>query len=138
MWGPRRSARCSARASEASASASATSWPRSRRVPRSCGHASACPGTDPAAAAVLVDQLARHGVNRNAPEGKAEDDESAQTREVAPALEAEGGVADELHAVVERVELASNLRPFRELAQREERARHEEERREDRADDVVE
>ena len=44
---------------------------------------------------------------------EAEDDEHAEAREVDPADEAERRVAHELDAVVERVELAEDLRPAR-------------------------
>jgi hypothetical protein len=50
----------------------------------------------------------------------------------------EGGVPDELDAVVQRVELGRDLRPFGEPVEREERAGDEEEGREDGADDVAE
>jgi hypothetical protein len=70
-------------------------------------------------------------------DAEAEEDEGADPRDV-PRVPTESGVADELDAVVQRVELACDLRPLRQLAQREERARDEEERREDGADDVAE
>src|SRR6266516_7102610 len=86
----------------------------------------------------LVDELAGHRVNRDAPYDHAEEHEGAEPRKILPALEAERRVTDELDALVERVEVREELRPAREGADREERARHEKKRRQDGADDVVE
>src|SRR5687767_11998674 len=88
--------------------------------------------------AALIHELARHRVDGDPPQDEAEDDECPKAGEVGPALPAESGVADELDAVVERIELARDLRPLRQLAQREEGARDQEEWSEDRADHVVE
>src|SRR5687767_9145447 len=78
----------------------------------------------------LVDELARHRADRDAPHEQPEADQRGHAGDVGPALPAEGGVADELDAVVQRVEVAGDLSPLRQLAEREERARDEEERRE--------
>ena len=68
----------------------------------------------------------------------AEDEKDAEPGEVVPAEQPEHGVTDELDALVERVEVREKLRPAGQVADREERARDEEERREHGADDVAE
>ena len=59
-------------------------------------------------------------------------------RDVDPPVEAEAGAADELDAVVERVEPGGDLRPLGQAADREERAGDEEHRRDQRAGHVGE
>src|SRR5690349_1279622 len=86
----------------------------------------------------LVDQLPLHGMDRDPPENEPEHDQDTHAQQVGPAVVAEDRVADELDALVQRVDLREVLGPLRQAAQREERAGHEEERRQHRADDVVE
>src|SRR5439155_24799430 len=76
------------------------------------------------------DQLALHEADREPPGHEREPDEEREVPDVGPAVEAEDRVANELHAVEQRVEVAEHLRPLRQPAQREERAGDEEHRRE--------
>ena len=69
---------------------------------------------------------------------QAEGDQDPGVDQVGPALPAEHRVADQLDAVVERVQLGEHLRPLGQLVDGEERARHQEERRQHGADDVAE
>src|SRR5215218_4326390 len=87
---------------------------------------------------LLVDELPHHGADRDPPHEHAEHGEEGDPRDGGPAHPPEGGVPHELDGVVERVELREHLRPVRQLADREERARHEEERGENGAHDVAE
>ena len=61
----------------------------------------------PPAASGSVDQAAAGRPDRQAPHQQAEGEQDAEVGDVDPALEAEAGVADELDAVVERVEPAA-------------------------------
>src|SRR5512142_2380269 len=85
-----------------------------------------------------VDELARHRVDRDSPYRDAEQHERAEPGQVGPPDEAERSVADELDAMMERIEVGEELGPVREPVEREERAGHEKQRGEDRADDVAE
>src|SRR6185436_2727162 len=72
-------------------------------------------GTAPAAACRSDDELALHVADGKAPGDEREHDEEGEAPDVLPADEAEHRVPDELDAVVQRVEVAEDLRPPREL-----------------------
>src|SRR5687767_1062696 len=99
-------------------------------------------GLSAPAAAVLtsasVDELARHRVDRDAPQRAAPDEQDAEAHDVRPTPQAEARVAHQLDAVVQRVELREHLRPLGKAVDREERPGDEEEWSEDRAHDVAE
>src|SRR5439155_26759381 len=91
-----------------------------------------------ASAVMLVNELARHGVDRDAPDDRTPHEQRSDAREILPAVGAEDGVANEHHTVMQRVDVREYLRPLGKVVEREERAGEQEERRQHGADDVVE
>ena len=78
---------------------------------------------NPLSLALVVDQALLGPPDREPPHHEAEADERGHVADVDPAVPAERGVADELDAVVERVDLAEHLRPLGQPGEREVRAR---------------
>src|SRR5690606_19656832 len=83
-----------------------------------------------------VDQPGGHAVDGDAPEDEREGDKAEEADDV-DSLEAEGGAADELDELVQRVELGDDLQPLRKSLDREEGPGHEEQRRHEERRDVV-
>src|ERR671937_1280202 len=86
----------------------------------------------------LVDELTGHRVNRDAPHDHAECHERSDPSEILPAVRTEHRVTNEHDAVVQRIDVREPLRPLRKVVEWEERSGEQEERRQHRADDVVE
>src|SRR4051812_5868216 len=81
----------------------------------------------------LQDQPALHEADREPPRDQREADQERQVADVVPASEAEDRVAHELNAVEQRVDVPEDLRPPRQLVEREERSGDEEHRCEEAA-----
>src|SRR4051812_18392184 len=74
-----------------------------------------------------------HEAHRQPPAEQREADQERDVPDVDPTAESERRMADELDAVEERVEVARDLRPLGQPAQREEGAGHQEQRRQQAA-----
>ena len=67
------------------------------------------------ALARLIDQPALQEDDRQAPHDEGEAEQDPEVADVGPSLPSERGVAHELHAVEQRVEVAKDLRPLGQL-----------------------
>src|SRR5215217_3922494 len=122
---------CRRRASWMSRLSNGGSISRSRTA---CSMSSTCGMTR---SRYLLDEALLHPPDGQPPGEEREADEHGEVVEV-DRLESEDRVADELDAVVERVEVRRDLRALRQPVDREECARDEEQRRDERALDVAE
>src|SRR3954469_23312395 len=85
-----------------------------------------------------VDEAAAHSADGEPPHQGGEHQQRPYVAQIRQGVEAEHGVPDQLHAVVQRVDVGDRLGPSGQAVDREERARDQEQRRQDAADDVVE
>src|SRR4029079_9109444 len=83
-----------------------------------------------------IDQLLRHGTNRDPPHYEREEDEEPDAGNVRPLEAEQHRITYEHDRLVQRVERGEHLDRLGEPVEREERPGHEKERRQHRAHDV--